>query len=98
MLRAVVEFAVVIIAGYFIRAVLGIIMGALNPMAQKQQSPPPPPSAGTPQRPPAAAQVGELKKDPVCGTFVSTSTALQKSSRGETYYFCSQECRDKFRG
>jgi hypothetical protein len=37
-----------------------------------------------------------LKKDPVCGTFVSAATALQKSKGGETYYFCSPECRDKF--
>ena len=37
-----------------------------------------------------------LKKDPVCGTFVSAATAIQKSKGGETYYFCSPECRDKF--
>jgi YHS domain-containing protein len=40
---------------------------------------------------------GELKKDPVCGTFISTATAIQKRVRGETYYFCSTECRDKFK-
>jgi hypothetical protein len=37
-----------------------------------------------------------LKKDPVCGTFVSEATAMQKSKGGETYYFCSAACRDKF--
>jgi YHS domain-containing protein len=37
-----------------------------------------------------------LKKDPVCGTFVSAATAMQKSKGGETFYFCSAECRDKF--
>jgi hypothetical protein len=37
-----------------------------------------------------------LKKDPVCGTFVSAATAVLKSKGGETYYFCSAECRDKF--
>ena len=37
-----------------------------------------------------------LKKDPVCGTFVSMATAMQKTKGGETYYFCSAECRDKF--
>jgi uncharacterized protein len=39
-----------------------------------------------------------LKKDPVCGTFIAASTALQKTVGGETFYFCSPECRDKFRG
>jgi len=37
-----------------------------------------------------------LKKDPVCGTFVSEVTAMQKTKGGETYYFCSAACRDKF--
>ena len=45
------------------------------------------------QAPPAHQS---LKKDPVCGTFVSTATAIQKTKGGETYYFCSAECRDKF--
>jgi YHS domain-containing protein len=39
-----------------------------------------------------------LKKDPVCGTFIGASTALHKTVGGATYYFCSTECRDKFRG
>jgi YHS domain-containing protein len=39
-----------------------------------------------------------LKKDPVCGTFIGASTALHKTVGGATYYFCSAECRDKFRG
>ena len=41
--------------------------------------------------------VGELRKDPVCGTFVSTATAIQHKTGGELYYFCSADCRDKFR-
>ena len=59
-------------------------------------------SAGTPSAgaPSAGAPRGQapqsLKKDPVCGTFVSTATAMQKNKGGETYYFCSAECRDKF--
>ena len=49
--------------------------------------------AGAEQR----GQVSQaLKKDPVCGTFVSAATAMQKSKGGETYYFCSADCRDKF--
>jgi YHS domain-containing protein len=39
-----------------------------------------------------------LKKDPVCGTFIAPSAAVQKTVGGQTYYFCSAECRDKFRG
>jgi hypothetical protein len=54
----------------------------------------------SPSTPPAERPSGQspqsLKKDPVCGTFVSEATAMQKSKGGETYYFCSAECRDKF--
>jgi hypothetical protein len=37
-----------------------------------------------------------LKKDPVCGTFVAPSTAVRKEKDGQTYFFCSTACRDKF--
>jgi YHS domain-containing protein len=53
-----------------------------------------------PARPESAASVpvgGELKKDPICGTFVSTSTSVKKSVGGAVVHFCSAECRDKFR-
>jgi hypothetical protein len=57
-------------------------------------------SSASPGSPPAGTARGQgpqsLKKDPVCGTFVSTATAIQKTKSGETYYFCSAECRDKF--
>ena len=39
---------------------------------------------------------GDLKKDPVCGTFVSTGTSVKKSVDGMVVHFCSVECRDKF--
>jgi hypothetical protein len=37
-----------------------------------------------------------LKRDPVCGTFVAPSTAVRKDKDGQTYFFCSPACRDKF--
>ena len=39
---------------------------------------------------------GELKKDPVCGTFISTATSIRKTVGGEVFYFCSTDCRDKY--
>jgi YHS domain-containing protein len=39
---------------------------------------------------------GELKKDPVCGTFVSTATSIKKTVDGSVVHFCSVDCRDKF--
>jgi uncharacterized protein len=52
-------------------------------------------NAERPQRP-SAPSAGELKKDPVCGTYVSTATAITSKTRGVVVYFCSEECRKKF--
>ena len=40
---------------------------------------------------------GTMEKDPVCGTYVDTDSALRRSFRGETKYFCSAECLEKFK-
>jgi P-type Cu+ transporter len=35
-------------------------------------------------------------KDPICGMTVDTATALHTERDGETFYFCSEHCREKF--
>jgi YHS domain-containing protein len=40
---------------------------------------------------------GELKRDPVCGTYVAAASSLTGEFQGQTHYFCSKECRDKYR-
>lgn len=35
----------------------------------------------------------KLQRDPVCGVYVSPSTALVARASGETFYFCSEKCR-----
>jgi YHS domain-containing protein len=40
---------------------------------------------------------GELKKDPVCGTYVSTTASVTRTVDGQILHFCSQECRDRYR-
>lgn len=55
--------------------------------------------AGGGKRPRDRARVpagGTLRKDPVCGTFVSESVAKTLSSGGKTHHFCSDECVRKF--
>jgi hypothetical protein len=48
------------------------------------------------QKPNDVVKAEALKKDPVCGTFVAPSSALRKDRDGQTYFFCSPACRDKF--
>lgn len=40
---------------------------------------------------------GVLQKDPVCGTFVPEESSKRLTAGGETHYFCSEECLQKFR-
>ncbi len=57
----------------------------------------PNPSYEPPQGQAASGEMktsGELRKDPVCGTFVATSTPYTQIVNGTTTYFCSKQCRD----
>lgn len=38
----------------------------------------------------------QLVRDPVCGTYIQQSRALEVHARGKTHYFCSEDCRQKF--
>ena len=40
----------------------------------------------------------ELKKDPVCGTYVSAASAFTCTVNGQVIAFCSKECRDRYAG
>jgi len=71
-----------------LRGIIGIIFKGIgnlvNPSANKQ--------AATPTVPLS----GELKKDPSCGTYISAATSLKENFAGQTFYFCSKACRDKY--
>jgi YHS domain-containing protein len=95
MLRAIAYLLITVFLISFLRMVIGIIGKGFSEMV----GPSPPPES----KPGAAGAAsiktgGELKKDPVCGTYVSTATSYQKKVGGETHYFCSAACRDKFAG
>jgi YHS domain-containing protein len=49
------------------------------------------------QSPPPVSVGGDLKKDPVCGTYVSTVGSVSQKVNGQVVYFCSTQCRDKYR-
>ncbi len=40
--------------------------------------------------------VKRLVKDPVCGVYIQEDMAVKLYYKGQTYYFCSKECRDEF--
>ena len=40
---------------------------------------------------------GQMVKDPVCGTYVVQGSAIVEGSGRSATYFCSEECRRRFR-
>jgi len=83
-----VEFVFPILLFLVLRSLIGNFFQA----QRRQRSAP----GQAPQ--PQVTPGGELKKDPVCGTFVSTTTAVTRTSNGQVLYFCSKECASKYRG
>ncbi len=101
MLIRVIEFLVgLMVVLTMVRSVVGFI----TKMYTGQSATSPQQRAGNTSRPQSSSASsptpagGELKKDPVCGTFISTATAFQTYAGGQTHYFCSTKCRDKFTG
>jgi YHS domain-containing protein len=39
----------------------------------------------------------KLVRDPVCGTYVAPNTSVSLTDGGTTHYFCSEDCRAKYR-
>jgi YHS domain-containing protein len=79
-----IVYAVLII--FLIRALKGLWGGIKEGMGVRA-----PGGSGVPQR------GVQMVRDPVCGMFVVPSSALRLGDGRSSVYFCSPECRDKYR-
>jgi YHS domain-containing protein len=91
MVRTVIYLLISLVVITFVRMMIGIIMRGMREALHEQSA-----TTGPQGRPAAGPVGGELKRDPVCGTFVPANTAFHKVVGGQPHYFCSAECRDKF--
>jgi YHS domain-containing protein len=74
-----------------LRGVIGIIFRGLGELVNPRSNQP-----GV-QRPQNQVPLsGELKKDPTCGTYIAAASSIHENLGGETFYFCSKQCRDKY--
>lgn len=95
MIRAILYLLGAVLLITALRSVIGFVMRGLSQLFSGGS----PRTAAHPARPaPPVPASGELKRDPVCGTFIATSTPHQKTVRGERIYFCSQDCQDQYQG
>jgi YHS domain-containing protein len=83
------EFVIPLLLFLFLRAVLRNVFAGFRRPASR-------PTAAAPPPPPTRAG-GVLHKDPVCGTYVSSDSGITQTVDGQMVYFCSPECRDKYR-
>jgi YHS domain-containing protein len=93
MFRVILYLIFTVILISVLRAVMGIIAKGFGEL----MGPRPTQSGQSSQS--AGRQVpltGELKKDPACGTYISAATSIHEKVGGETFYFCSKQCRDKY--
>lgn len=92
MFRAIFYLLVTVVVITVVRSIVGIVLKgfaeAMKPGSTTQ---------GTGTRPSGQIPLtGELKKDPVCGTYIAASSSIQEKVGGKTVHFCSRECRDKY--
>jgi YHS domain-containing protein len=92
MFRAIFEFLALLIffaaARAAISALMRLLAGGVRNSSSFNQ-----PREGSAEN---LQSAGDLKKDPVCGTFVPVTTSLKRVVNGELVYFCSPACRDQF--
>jgi YHS domain-containing protein len=89
MFRNVFRLFLVLIAVLFVRQVIVLIMRAFSQSGAV--------GTGQPESGRQAASGGELRKDPVCGTFVAVASSIKQNVDGQVVHFCSTACRDKYR-
>jgi uncharacterized protein len=59
---------------------------------------PPESRSNEPMDVPSDAITRKLVRDPVCGMHLAAGLAITERQGGEMFYFCSEECREKFAG
>jgi len=92
MFRAIFYLLLTVVVISVLKSIIGIVLKGVSevmrPGSTNQGA-----GAGPSQQVPLT---GELKKDPVCGTYIAAASAIKEKVGGQTFHFCSQGCRDKY--
>jgi YHS domain-containing protein len=93
MLRGLLYILIAILVLTFIRMVAGVLFKSVGAMLEPDNPAATPTGSRTSANAPSG---GELKRDPVCGTFVPVANSVKRTVHGEVVHFCSSDCRDKY--
>ncbi len=91
MFRVIFWLLGLVVAISVLRGIIGIILKGIGDLLSPRSSQP---SARRPSN--QVPLTGELKKDPACGTYIAAASSIHETVGGETFYFCSRQCRDKY--
>ena len=91
MFRLIFYLLVTVFLITIVRGIIGIVLRGFSQLLNSPQQSAAKPAAGR-----DVPLSGELKRDPSCGTYISAATSIKQTVSGQTYHFCSAECRDKY--
>jgi YHS domain-containing protein len=74
-----------------LKSIVGIFLKGVAQAMKAGSSAP-----GAPRQSNQVPLTGELKKDPVCGTYIAAASSIKETVAGQTIHFCSAQCRDKY--
>ncbi len=92
MFRAIFYLLLTVVVITVLKSIVGIVLKGVAEAMKREPGHP----AGRPRNAHEVPLSGELKKDPVCGTYIAAATSIKEQVGGQTFHFCSQECRDKY--
>lgn len=91
-MRFLLSLFAILAAFLLLRSLLAPLVSAVVAIL----SPAPEPPAPRESAEAAAKPASELKKDPVCGAFISPELSVTEKYQGQILHFCSKKCRDEF--
>jgi YHS domain-containing protein len=91
MFRVIFYLLLTVVAITVLKSIVGIV---LKGVAEAMKPDSTAPGAARPSN--QVPLTGELKKDPVCGTYIAAASSIKETVAGQTIHFCSAQCRDKY--
>jgi YHS domain-containing protein len=92
MFRFIFYLLLFVVVTSLLKGIAKIFLRGMSDVLKREPGEP----AGRPRYAHEVPVAGELKKDPVCGTYIATASSVKETIGGQTVHFCSRDCRDKY--
>ena len=89
-MRFLLALFAILAAFLLLRSLLAPLVSTVVSLLSPTTAPPAPKESAV------GKPASELKKDPICGAFISPELSVTENYQGRTVHFCSKKCRDEF--